>query len=268
MVVMIDKFAVIGNPIEHSLSPKIHQLFSKQQGKKIDYKKILSTNDKFSEEVQSFFKAGGIGMNVTIPFKEIAFVLSNSSDYISEICNASNTLYCQDNKIKSYNTDGPGLISDLNNKSIKTKSKKILILGAGGSSKSVLIALGNSDPASLNLFNRTQNKALHIQKNLKCNTQIQIYEEGMDFDLVINTTSVSLLDSEINFPNDIFAKDSIAYDLFYSKNRTKFELWSSKHGASRSYNGIGMLIEQAALSYEIWNGYKPKTKDIRKELGF
>ena len=98
--------------------------------------------------------------------------------------------------------------------------------------------------------------------------KIQAFEEGIGFDLIINTTPISMLESEISFPDSIFKKGSISYDLFYSQSKTKFQLWSEKCGASESYNGIGMLIEQAALSYEIWNNYKPKTEKIAEHLGF
>lgn len=262
------KFAVIGDPIQHSLSPEIHQLFSSQHRETIEYKKILSTKENFAEDVKTFFKDGGLGMNVTIPFKEDAFILSDNHDEISKICSVSNTLYSQDGKIMSYNTDGTGLLNDLSNKSIKIENREILVIGAGGSSKSILHSLSRINPASLTVLNRTQEKIASLQENLKINTQIRAFEEGIDFDLIINTTPISMLESEISFPDSIFKKGSTSYDLFYSQSKTKFQLWSEKCGASESYNGIGMLIEQAALSYEIWNNYKPKTEKIAGHLGF
>ncbi|MBH43850.1 MAG: shikimate dehydrogenase [Gammaproteobacteria bacterium] len=262
------KFAVIGNPIEHSLSPTIHTLFAQEQGEVIDYKKLLSTKNTFQEDIKLFFDNEGIGMNVTIPFKDNAYLISDENDKSSILCKSANTLFKKDNKIKSYNTDGDGLLNDFDKNSIDVENKKILVIGAGGAAKSILTTLCNRKPNSVHILNRTKNKIPIILDNIKTNTTINIYEEGMNFDLIINTTSISMINSEIIFPKNIFMNDSISYDLFYSKQKTKFQLWSEESGAKEAYNGLGMLIEQAALSYEIWNNYKPDTTHIKKSLGF
>ena len=268
MVEKINKFAVIGNPIDHSISPQIHNLFSNQQKIKIEYFKILSDIKNFKNDVISFFQNGGKGLNVTLPFKELAFEISSNHDESSLSAMAANTLVKKNDEILSFNTDGLGLITDLAKKSIVLEGKKILIIGAGGSAKGILRLISSSNPSSLTIMNRTEKRASALLKKIDTNIETNLYKNDMSFDLVINTTPISLLDSSINFPNNIFNDNSVSYDLYYSKSKTKFQSWSQNSGASMSYSGIGMLIEQAAVSYNIWNNFSPDTSGIAKDLGF
>ena len=154
----IKKFAVIGNPIKHSLSPNIHKEFAKQQGINIQYKKIEPEFDNFETHAQSFFSKKGFGANVTIPFKNQAFAFADGHDASSLECGCANTLIMQNNKIKSFNTDGEGFIKDLKEKNISLAKKNILILGAGGSARSIINSLSKIDVEKIDILSRTQTK--------------------------------------------------------------------------------------------------------------
>ena len=265
----IKKFSVIGIPVKHSLSPKIHKEFAKQQGINIQYKMIEPDSVKhFETHANSFFSKKGYGANITIPFKEQAFVFADDHDTSALECDCANTLILQNNKIKAYNTDGEGFIRDLKEKKISLVGKKVLILGAGGSARSIVNSLSKINVETIDILSRTQNKVEDLINKYKKFSNISNYKEETKYDLVINTTPVSLKDEKIDFPTNIFTASSISYDLFNSKTITNFQSWSKSNGALETYDGLGMLIEQAALSYDIWNNFKPDTKRIADRLGF
>lgn len=265
----IKKFTVIGNPVGHSLSPMIHKEFAKQQGIKIEYKMIEpESEDHFETHTQSFFSKKGYGANVTIPFKELAFKFANDHDLSTIECKCANTLISKNGKIKAYNTDGQGFIRDLENKNIDIVDKEILVLGAGGSASSIINSLSKLNIRQIDILSRTQQRIDGLIDQYKNFSNINNYQNDKKYDLIINTTPVSLTTELINFPTNIFNPTSISYDLFYSKSSTHFETWARSNNSFKTYNGIGMLIEQAALSYEIWNNFKPNTEKIAKILGF
>tara|TARA_B110000008_G_C16950784_1_gene556294 strand:+ start:660 stop:1466 length:807 start_codon:yes stop_codon:yes gene_type:complete len=265
----IKKFAVIGLPIAHSLSPKIHKEFAKQQGITIQYKMIEPDSDEhFETHAQSFFSKKGYGANITIPFKEKAFLFADMHDLSAIECGCSNTLISQDNKIKSFNTDGEGFIRDLNEKNIDISNKKILVLGAGGSARSIINSLTKKNVDKIDILSKTKERVDLLIDKYKDASNINNYQEGSKYDVIINTTPVSLSNEKIDFPRDIFNSMSIAYDLFYSKSITNFQFWSKENGVNKSYDGLGMLFQQAALSYKIWNSFEPSTKDLKNVLGF
>ena len=265
----IKKFTVIGNPVGHSLSPFIHKEFAKQQGINIQYKMIEPESEgHFETHTQSFFSKKGYGANITIPFKELAFDFANDHDSSAIECQCANTLISKDGKIKAYNTDGEGFIKDLKNKNINIIDKKILILGAGGSASSIINSLSKININQIDILSRTQQRVDRLIDKYRASSNVSNYKENSEYDLIINTTPISLSNSEINFPSSIFNSSSISYDLFYSKTTTSFQNWSKNNNAIETYNGIGMLIEQAALSYNIWNNYEPITDELEKILGF
>ena len=265
----IKKFTVIGNPVGHSLSPFIHKEFAKQQGINIQYKMIEPESEgHFETHTQSFFSKKGYGANITIPFKELAFDFANDHDSSAIECQCANTLISKDGKIKAYNTDGEGFIKDLKNKNINIIDKKILVLGAGGSASSIINSLSKININQIDILSRTQQRVDRLIDKYRASSNISNYKENSEYDLIINTTPISLSNSEINFPSRIFNSSSISYDLFYSKTTTNFQNWSKNNNAMETYNGIGMLIEQAALSYNIWNNYEPITDELEKILGF
>lgn len=264
----IKKFCVIGLPAKHSLSPIIHKEFAKQQGINIQYKVIEpDTEEHFETHAQSFFSKKGYGANITIPFKEQAYNFADSYDESAIECSCTNTLMLKDNEIRAFNTDGQGFINDLVKKSISLLKKDILILGAGGSARSIINSLTKEDVQSISILTRTNDKATQLIDKYKDSCDISMYKDDSKYDIIINTTPVSLIKSEIHFPVSIFKPNSSSYDLFYSKNNTSFQDWSKNNGAKKSYNGLGMLIEQAALSFNIWNGFKPDTEALYKKLG-
>ncbi len=262
----VKKFAVFGNPINHSLSPLIHKEFAKQQKINIQYKRIEPESDDFETHAQSFFSKKGIGANVTIPFKDQAFSFADEADDIAQHCECANTLWYDNQVIKAFNTDGLGFINDIANKGVALTDRSVLIIGAGGSARSIAHSLANKGISKLTVMSRTQEN-IDILTN-QCSNMINImkYSEESNFDLVINTTPVSMMNRDISFPKHIINSTTISYDLFYAKNLTKFQTWSKENGAKNYYDGIGMLIEQAALSYNIWNNFKPATHSIENMI--
>ena len=265
----VRKFSVFGIPVKHSLSPLIHKEFAKEQGINIQYKTIEPDSvDHFQTHADSFFSKKGLGANITIPFKEQAFDFAEEHDLSALECGCANTLALQNNKIKAFNTDGQGFIKDLEEKKIILSEKKVLILGAGGSARSIVNSLSKANVKKMAILSRTQKKVENLIEKYKSVSDICNYEENLKYHFIINTTPISLNDEKIDFPINIFGSSSISYDLFYSKTETKFQLWSKDNGAHKTYDGLGMLIEQAALSYDIWNDFKPNTKGLAKRLGF
>ena len=265
----IKKFAVIGSPIDHSLSPMIHSLFAKKLGIPISYEAIQVERENFSSSVQGLFEDGYSGINVTLPLKEEAFKFADSLSDEALLSESVNTLWRKDDSlIYADTTDGRGLIQDFLRKKIELKGLKVLILGAGGSAKAVIPALLKKNPHSILIANRTIEKAELLLKrfsslhnNLKA---ISISDEiAFQPDLIINASSAGVLGQDIEFPDNIFSKETIVYDLSYSADNTPFVDLALSKGVEKCYDGIGMLIEQAALSFEIWTHQKPDT-DLKK----
>ena len=260
----VRKFAVFGNPISHSLSPMIHKEFAKEQKLNIQYKAIEPESDDFETHAQSFFSKKGIGANVTIPFKDQAYNFADERDKVSTICQCSNTLWYNDGKIKAFNTDGQGFINDLKNKNIVMRDMRVLILGTGGSARSIINTLCSEDVKSISILSRTQDNVDKIIKNFDKRGKISHYSDSDSFGLVINTTPISMTNAKILFPESIINSTTISYDLFYSRKQTRFQDWSLNRGASQALDGIGMLVNQAALSYEIWNKFSPNTERVEQ----
>ena len=272
--VVIDKYAVIGNPIEHSKSPIIHGMFAQQTEDAMSYDTVLSPIDEFAESVAEFRKQGGKGLNVTVPFKEQAWELAdNLSDY-AQVAGAVNTLvFKDDGSLYGANTDGIGLVRDLRaNYNIELQGKRILLLGAGGAAKGVVQPLLEQKIKRLIIANRTEERAetlaadfTNIATDLGCEIQGGSYndlrEQGQ-FDLIINATAASLQGIMPPMPASCLYEQSVCYDMMYANRPTAFEYWCEDNGAALVANGLGMLIEQAAESYSIWRGRQPETKPV------
>ena len=260
-------FAVIGNPIDHSMSPQIHNFFAKQfDFKNYSYEKILSSEDNFKKTVNDFFKGGGSGLNITVPFKVDAYNLCGALDDTASQCGSVNTLKKESGEIKGYNTDGQGFIDDLIKKDVCINNSRILILGAGGSAMSIASSLiRKSRESKISILNRTISKADRLIEFFK-NNKLEIHKTGSVYDLVINTTPISMSGDKIIFPNNFIKSSTTCYDLFYSKQQTIFQEWSHKNGIINCYDGLGMLIEQAKHSFAIWNDEIPDTSDLEKQL--
>ena len=260
----IRKFAVFGNPISHSLSPMIHKEFAKEQKLNIQYKAIEPESDDFETHAQSFFSKKGIGANVTIPFKDQAYYFADERDEVSDICQCSNTLWYDDGKIKAFNTDGQGFVNDLKKKKIAVRGMRVLILGTGGSARSIINSMSSEGIESISILSRTQSKVDRIIENFSNRGKITHHSDSETYELVINTTPISMSNTEISFPESMIMNTTISYDLFYSRKQTRFQKWSLDKGASLALDGIGMLINQAALSYEIWNKFSPNTERVEQ----
>ena len=271
-----DEYAVMGNPISHSKSPAIHTAFAEQTRQSIRYRAIQVDPGGFEQAVGHFFAAGGKGLNVTVPFKQDAWRLANNLSERARVAGAVNTLKPEDDgKLFGDNTDGIGLVRDLeNNLGIEITGKKILLLGAGGAARGVLLPLLDEKPASLAIANRTASKADELVEQFKAqhNTGEILSGTGFaelskqPFDIVVNATSASLEGNLPDIPADCIANASIVYDMMYGKNPTPFLMWATKMGAQQTSDGLGMLVEQAAESFFIWRNVKPDTQDVIKKI--
>ncbi len=268
----IDRYAVFGNPIAHSKSPRIHTLFAQQTNQNIRYTAELAETDQFEKRVREFLHSNGKGLNITVPFKENAWSFADSHSARALRAGAVNTLLLQDDgKVYGDTTDGVGLARDLDqNHNIRIKDKNILIIGAGGAVRGVLEALLDHHPASLIIANRTKHKAVELAQGFTDLGNIQGC--GLDelddktFDLIINGTSASLHGELPPIPETVFAAGASSYDMMYSKEATPFMKWSASHGAEKTFDGLGMLVEQAAESFYIWRGVKPQTQAVINEV--
>ena len=266
---MSDRYAVIGNPIEHSRSPQIHAAFAAQTGEDMIYERILGDPENFEADVRAFVTAGGRGLNVTVPFKERAFRLADSLAERARTAGAVNTLIVGEGRLHGDNTDGAGLVRDLGcNHLFDFAGARVLLLGAGGAVRGVLRPLLDEKPGRLVIANRTASKALALAEG----TLGPVFGCGLDqlggqrFDLVINGTAAGLVGSVPIIPDDCLADGGWTYDMLYGKEPTAFVLWGRAHGAARALDGLGMLVEQAAESFCLWRGVQPDTAPVIASL--
>jgi len=273
---MTDRYAVIGNPVAHSKSPQIHAMFAEQTGQDMSYEKLLAPVDGFANAVETFVSEGGRGANVTIPFKLEAYDLASQLSPRARHARAANTLSFNGQQIQADNTDGSGLIRDIEaNLDFDPAGKRVLLMGAGGAARGVLLPLLESRPAILVIVNRTVDKALRLaQSNQHQPDASQTVVSGhgyadlagQHFDLVINATSSSLSDALPPLPEGVFAPGSLAYDIMYGKGLTSFLAFAEAQNAHRLADGLGMLVEQAAESFHIWRGVRPETQPVISAL--
>ncbi|QJC31273.1 shikimate dehydrogenase [Enterobacteriaceae endosymbiont of Macroplea mutica] len=266
------QLAVFGNPVHHSKSPIIHKLFAQQLNIKQNYQKIYVPLNNFNDIIFHFFKNGGYGANITVPFKQHAYHICDILTKRAQKCGVVNTLKMISSKILGDNTDGIGLYTDLINQRFLHPNSNILILGAGGAVKGILeLLLQNNHFITivnrnyLNACNLVKN--FHNRKQLSCIKQEDlpnIYLNNKKYDLIINATSTSMKNKLFHLPKNIIHSDIFCYDLFYSTKLTTFLQWCNINGAKNISDGIGMLIEQAAHSFYLWHGVMPLTTDIIK----
>ncbi|WP_275100089.1 shikimate dehydrogenase [Sedimenticola hydrogenitrophicus] len=269
---MTDRYAVIGNPIEHSKSPLIHQAFAAQTGEALTYERLLGRLDGFAADVQAFFAAGGRGLNVTTPFKEQAWALVDERSPRAESAGAVNTLIpLADGRLRGDNTDGAGLVRDLSlNHGCLLAGCRILLLGAGGASKGVVRPLLECGPERLVIANRTAAKARQLAATLQ--TLGPVHGGGLDelegdqFDLIINGTAAGLQGEVPPLPDGILAGGGWTYDMMYASEPTAFVRWGRQQRAVTALDGLGMLVEQAAEAFFLWRGVRPDTAPVIASL--
>lgn len=265
----MDQYRVFGNPIKHTRSPSIHQSFAKNTQQVLSYQSQLVDLDAFESTIRVFEKNGGKGANITVPFKEQALVLCDQLTRRASLAGAVNTLSFAGGKILGDNTDGIGLVNDLLSKNITLKGSRILLLGAGGAAKGVVLPLLEQEPLQLVIANRTLSKAESICQLISDSrlSSCTFEQAGAhEFDLIINATSASLQGGIPDIPCSIISNLSICYDMVYAKQLTPFLLWAEKAGAKQVFDGLGMLVGQAAESFNIWRGVMPATDAVLQQL--
>lgn len=262
--------AVIGNPISHSRSPEIHQAFAKQYQLKLSYERMLADNNDFVNHVQGFFAQGGKGLNITVPFKEKAFALATKLSPSAKLAGAVNTLWMEKGELHGCNTDGTGLVHDLKWQGYDPKGQRILLIGAGGAAKGVLLPLLNAGADAVQVVNRTETKAQALVNYLsehqpEHTDKLSVGDiNAVDgtWDIVINATS-SGLDQQSPLSHPInFSAHSLAYDMVYGAEPTAFMKDCAHYGVTKCLDGLGMLVGQAAESFNIWHGFSPDTKPV------
>jgi shikimate dehydrogenase len=267
-------FAVIGNPIHHSLSPQIHAAFAKENGLDIDYESVLSPLDQFKNTMHQLIQQKFTGANVTLPFKKEAYQLATTHSGHARIAEAVNTLEFKEDEIIGHNTDGIGLVRDLEqNLDIHLKNKKILLIGAGGAAEGVIYSMLEKKPSELTLTNRTIEKSNVIQNKMDVhaksfNVNLNVTEitkcPHQYFDVIINATSASLINAELHMDPKVFHEGSLAYDMMYGKETSYIR--EARSQRSKTSDGLGMLVEQAAEAFFIWHHIQPITKSVIESL--
>lgn len=265
-----DLYAVFGNPIGHSKSPFIHSLFARQTNQDMEYTAQLAPIDGFESAVTEFFAHGGRGCNVTVPFKEAAFQFADRLTQRAQLAGAVNTLKkLDDGEIIGDNTDGEGLVQDLLVHQVPLKRSHILLIGSGGAARGVIKPLLDQNPESITIVNRTFNKALQLADQFKefgAVRAVEMESVNTGYDVVINSTSASLEGKLPQISPAIFQANTVAYDMMYGKGHTIFNQWAVEHGCASAYDGLGMLVGQAAESFMLWRGLRPGTRQILFEL--
>lgn len=269
---MTDRYAVMGNPIAHSKSPRIHRLFAEQTGEQLSYEPLLVPLDGFTDAVNQFFNAGGKGLNVTVPFKEQAWQLAEVRSRRAEKAGAVNTLLLgKDERIYGDNTDGVGLVRDLiHNHGLTLKGARVLVLGAGGAVRGILSPLLSEMPECVVIANRTEEKAQQLASLFADEGLVYASSyaglEGRIFDVVINGTSASLGGDVPPLPAGILAYGACCYDMMYGAEPTAFLQWAKAQGVTRLLDGLGMLVEQAAEAFSVWRQKRPDTAPVLQQL--
>ncbi|GAA0818326.1 shikimate dehydrogenase [Colwellia asteriadis] len=265
----LDKYCVFGNPIAQSRSPFIHHAFAVATNKKISYQAKFVELGEFTSAIQTFIKEGGKGANVTAPFKEEALRIADHLTERARLAGAVNTLTIKDGKIYGDNTDGEGLVQDLIRNNIILENSRILLLGAGGAAKGVILPLLSQSPKSITIANRTLSKASELcqQFNNDKLFSCELTEESAQpFDIIINATSASLSGQTFTLSSSIIASHTACYDMVYGKAKTPFILWAEKHSANKKLDGLGMLVGQAAESFQLWHSTKPEVDPVINKL--
>jgi len=270
-----DRYAVIGNPVAHSKSPWIHARFAEQTGEAIEYGRVLGTIGAFANDVRAFAEAGGRGMNVTVPFKLDAHAFANTLTPRAAAAGAVNTLAFNADGVLGDNTDGVGLVRDIEgNLGVGLKGARVLLLGAGGAARGVVLPMLDGGVAALTIVNRTASKAQQLvdhfsdaahAAHVRFSGGAADSVEAGPYDVIVNATAGSLDDSLPDCDNGSFGPGTLAYDMMYRAQPTVFMRHAASLGA-RSADGLGMLVEQAGESFFLWRGVRPDSGAVLRAL--
>jgi shikimate dehydrogenase len=274
----MDHYCVLGNPVEHSKSPGIHARFAELTGQAMDYGKLLAPLDDFPGTLQKWIASGGRGCNVTVPFKFEAFQCATTATERAQLAQAANTLKFSGGRIEADNTDGTGLVQDIQvNAGVKLAGRDVLLLGAGGAAAGVLGSLLAAGPRRVVVSNRTHAKAVALVarhaghpalRDLLQKTELSARDsQGLqaDFDVIINATASSLGGGDIPVHARVLKPGALAYDMMYGPAAQGFAGWAVAHDAVPR-DGLGMLVEQAAESFLFWRGVRPPSAQVLQEL--
>ncbi len=267
----MNRYAVIGHPVGHSLSPRIHAEFAKQCGVKLQYEVIDIEPDVLDERLCALHAHGYLGLNVTLPYKTAASALCVSLSDHARHAEAANVLIPTDGGWRGDNTDGSGLIADLkHNLGVDIANQRVLVLGSGGAARGILAPLLAEKPAELVLSNRSPWTPEELAKQFEALGVIQprahMALKGDHFDIILNATSAGHDGSVPRLPTELFAEDALAYDLNYGDASQPFLQWAAAQGATHRSDGLGMLVEQAAESFLLWRGKRPQTAPVLATL--
>ncbi|WP_159816797.1 shikimate dehydrogenase [Colwellia sp. 20A7] len=265
----MDQYRVFGNPIKQSRSPLIHQSFALATEQVLNYEIQFAELNGFNEAVTEFIAQGGKGANVTAPFKEQAMAMCDELTEHAKFSGAVNTLTFKNGKIYGDTTDGVGLVNDLLAHNVCLENSRILLLGAGGASKGVVLPLLNKAPKSLTIANRTVSKAQAIVEQYT-NEPLSAcsFEEANEqvFDVIINATSAGLTGAGLPIAEKLITENSVCYDMTYGKELTPFLKKATELKAKQVIDGLGMLVGQAAESFYIWRGIRPNVDSVIAKL--
>lgn len=266
----IDHYAVIGHPVAHSLSPRIHGMFARQTGQRLDYAAIEAPLDGFTALARARLNSDLAGVNVTVPFKVEACALTDRLDPPAGRAGAVNTLRREpDGSLSGFNTDGPGLVRDLGvNLRFDLRGASVVLIGAGGAAAGVVEALCGAGLAQLCIANRTAARAAALAARFDDGWPVRFstLDALPAADLVINATSASLDGALPALPAQVICAGTLAYDMMYAAAPTPFMVWARERGARRCADGFGMLVEQAAEAFLLWRDVRPDTASVLREL--
>ncbi|PXV56991.1 shikimate dehydrogenase [Dyella jiangningensis] len=267
------QFAVFGHPISHSLSPRIHQAFARQFGIELEYRTIDAAPADFEAAVRDFFASGGGGANVTLPHKASAFALADERSQAASRAGTANVLTpLAGGRLAAHNTDGDGMVRDITERhSVDLRGHTALLLGAGGAAHGVAWSLLDAGVDTLTIVNRTPEAADVLADAIgePARAHTRYWEDLADlgaFDLIINATSAGVLGKSLDLPFAIVGNRALCYDLSYGAAATGFLAWARTAGARYAFDGLGMLIETAADTFELWHGKRPDTDPVYAAL--
>lgn len=261
----MDAYIVVGNPIAHSKSPEIHRYFARQTQQDMTYDRLLVPIGGFDAAIAGFIAQGGKGANVTAPFKLDAYAFATRLTERAQVAGAVNTLQFNDGEVLGDNTDGAGLVGDIvHGAGVTLAGRRVLLIGAGGAARGVLLPLLEERPGELVLVNRTAAKAHELAREMRDYGTIRAGDytvaEGV-FDVIINATSSGLHDDAPPVDATLFGAQTLAYDMVYDKEPTQFMQFAANQGATVR-DGLGMLVGQAAESFYLWRGVMPDTSAV------
>ena len=263
----MDRYGVVGHPVAHSLSPVLHARFAAAAGLDLEYRQLDAAPEEFAAAARRFAEAGGRGLNVTLPHKAAALELAADASARARRAGAANWLaFGADGAVRADNTDGSGLLRDLEVLGLGPAGKRVLLLGAGGAARGVLGDLLDAGPARLLLANRTASRARELAARFPGADACGLDELGGEsFDLIVHATAAGRDGDALDLPDGLPAAAAACYDLDYGDG-SEFLRWAAAAGCARAHDGLGMLVEQAAESFELWHGVRPDAAAARRAL--